>query len=168
MEENEVIEEHKEKQSVKSLIFEFIRFLLVGGLATLVDWLVSFLLSAVLPTMNVGSWNVKDTISMIGGFTVGLFINYFLSIIFVYKDKKDENAGKSFKDFLTFAIIGILVLLFQLLFNYLVNDLWFTQGLHWEAICFNNLTWGFIISKVCATGIGLILNYIFRKIFIFK
>ncbi len=164
---NETNQEAK-KQSTKSLILEIIRFLLVGGLATLVDWFISYLLSAVLPTLNAGSWNVKDTLATIGGFCVGLFVNYFLSIIFVYKDKKDENEGKSFKDFLIFATIGVLVLLFQILFNFLVNDLWFTKGLQWEVIFIGNLTWGYIISKVCATAIGLVLNYTFRKLIIFK
>ncbi len=172
MEEENVVNNNPEqtpkKQSTKSLIFEIIRFLLVGGLATLVDWFISYLLSAVLPNINAGSWNVKDTIATIGGFSVGLFVNYFLSIIFVYKDKKDENEGKSFKDFLIFATIGILVLLFQILFNFLVNDLWFTKGLQWEVIFIGNLTWGYIISKVCATAIGLVLNYTFRKLIIFK
>lgn len=164
---NETNQEVK-KQSTKSLILEIIRFLLVGGLATLVDWFISYLLSAILPTLNAGSWNVKDTLATIGGFCVGLFVNYFLSIIFVYKDKKDENEGKSFKDFLIFATIGVLVLLFQILFNFLVNDLWFTKGLQWEVIFIGNLTWGYIISKVCATAIGLVLNYTFRKLIIFK
>ena len=77
----------------KNIILEIIRFLLVGGLATLVDWGVSFLVKAIMPLIMVNSWDVSGTISTACGFIVGLFINYFLSIVFVYKDKKDENEG---------------------------------------------------------------------------
>ena len=73
----------------KRIIMEIIRFLLVGGLATLLDWGVSFLVKAILPSIMVNSWDVSGTISTACGFIVGLFVNYFLSIIFVYKDKRD-------------------------------------------------------------------------------
>ena len=165
--------QNKEKTSFfkkhKDLIFEFLRFLIVGGLATLIDWFVSFLFSSIIPSVMVGNLDITHTVlSTALGFTVGLFVNYFLSIVFVFKNKKDENSGKSFKDFLKFALIGVLVLLFQFLLIYLVSDLLFVSGLNWTTILLGNLTWGYIIAKVLATGIGLILNYIFRKIFIFK
>lgn len=152
----------------KRIILEIIRFLLVGGLATLLDWAVSFLAKAIFPSIMVNSWDVSGSISTACGFIVGLFVNYFLSIIFVYKDKKDENEGKSVKDFLVFALIGVLVLLFQFLLIYLVNDLLFVKAMKFETILIGELTWGYIIAKVLATAIGLVLNYIFRKIFIFK
>ena len=67
-----------------------------------------------------------------------------------------------------FTLIGVSVLLFQILFIYLLNDLLFVKCLNWTTILFKNLTYGYIISRILATGIGLILNYIFRKKFIFK
>lgn len=154
----------------KKIILEFIRFLIVGGLATLVDWAVSFLICSITPNdLFWGNLNVFNTIVATAcGFSVGLFVNYFLSIVFVFKDKKDENSGKSLKDFLVFTLIGVLVLFFQFLLIYLTNDLLFVQALKWETLLTGNLTWGYIIAKVLATAIGLILNYIFRKIFVFK
>ena len=70
----------------KDLLLEFLRFLLVGGLATIFDWLVSFTISALFPDLIVGNWNIKSTIATICGFVVGLIINYILSVIFVYKN----------------------------------------------------------------------------------
>ena len=67
-----------------------------------------------------------------------------------------------------FTLIGVSVLLFQILFIYLLNDLLFVKVLNWTTILFKNLTYGYIISRILATGIGLVLNYIFRKKFIFK
>ena len=152
----------------QKIILEIIRFLLVGGFATLVDWLISFIVKAILPSIMVSSWDVSGTIATACGFIVGLFVNYFLSIVFVFKDKKDENEGKSFKDFTKFAIIGVLVLLFQFLLIFLINDLWFVKGMGFTTILVGKLTWGYIIAKVIATAIGLVLNYTFRKILIFK
>ena len=152
----------------KKIMLEILRFLLVGGFATLVDWGVSFLVKAIMPSIMVGSWDVAGTISTACGFIVGLFVNYFLSIVFVFKDKKDDNEGKSFKDFMKFTIIGVLVLLFQFLLIFLINDLWFVKGMGFVTILVGELTWGYIIAKVIATAIGLVLNYTFRKILIFK
>ncbi len=151
------------------LLWEIFRFLLVGGFATLVDWGVSFLVAAILPDMFLFStWNFKTVISTGLGFIVGLFVNYFLSIVFVFKNKKDENEGKSLKDFALFALIGVLVLLFQILGIFLIDDLFFTKGIHFTTILIGNLTWSYIIAKVVMTAVGLVLNYVFRKIFIFK
>lgn len=152
----------------KDLIWEIFRFLLVGGFATIVDWSISFLVSAIFPSVYLLVWNLKDALSTIAGFTVGLFVNYFLSIVFVFKNKKDENEGKSFKDFAIFALIGVLVLLFQILGIFLINDLLFVKLLKFDLILIDSLTWGYIIAKVIMTAIGLVLNYVFRKILIFK
>ena len=155
-------------QNHRNLILEILRFLIVGGLATIIDWLVSFTVSALVPEIKISTWSVKDSLATLCGFIVGLLINYFLSLVFVYKNKKDENSGKSFKDFMVFTLIGVIVLLFQILFIYLLNDLLFVKVLNFNTILFANLTWGYIISKVLATAFGLILNYIGRKIFVFK
>ncbi len=153
----------------KELLLEIIRFLIVGGLATLVDWAISFLVSAITPSVMWGNLDITHTVVATAcGFIVGLFVNYFLSVVWVFKNKKDEKEGKSLKDFLKFALIGILVLLFQFLLIFLINDLLFVKALKWTTILAGELTWGYIFAKVIATAIGLVLNYIFRKIFIFK
>ena len=175
MEKEELKEDQiEEKQSFfikhKKILLEILRFLLVGGLATLIEWIIAYIVVAFLPTIIVESinWNVSGTIGTTIGFMISLVFNYILSVIFVYKDKKDVNEGKSFKDFMIFFLISILVLAFQIIFIYLVNDLLFVKALSWNAILFKNLTWGYTITKVFATIVGLIANYIFRKIFIFK
>ena len=153
----------------KDLIMEILRFLLVGGSATLIDWVISFVICAVTPSVMLGTLDVTHTLlATSAGFMVGLVYNYFLSVIFVYKNKKDENEGKSFKDFMVFFLISIGVLAFQLLFSFLVNDLLFVQALNWDVKFIGSLSWGYIITRVFSTAIGLVVNYILRKIFIFK
>lgn len=173
MEENSVLNEKKEvtnKQTKKQLFYEILRFLLVGGLATLVDFVISYLLEGILPKWSLGSWSISGAVAASVGFTISLFLNYFLSVIFVYKHKKDENEGKSIRDFWVFVLISVIVLAFQLLFIFLVNDIVFVKLLSWDTLIISsfNLTWGYAIAKIIATLIGLVVNYIGRKIFIFK
>jgi putative flippase GtrA len=166
--ENEISKKDNFFVKHKDILLEILRFLIVGGLATLIEWVIAYVIVAVFPPLRLDTWNVTEAIGTAVGFSISLVFNYLLSVIFVFKNKKDEKEGKSFKDFLIFLLISLLVLGFQLLFIYLVNDLLFIQGLKWEAFFINNLTWGYIITKVFATVVGLIANYIFRKIFIFK
>ena len=85
MEEN--VERKEESFFVKhrKLIFEIIRFLLVGGFATLVDWAISFFVTSITPSVMVGSLDITHTVlSTACGFSIGLLVNYFLSVIFVF------------------------------------------------------------------------------------
>ena len=50
-------------QNHRNLILEILRFLIVGGLATIVDWLVSFTVSALLPEIKICTWSVKDSLA---------------------------------------------------------------------------------------------------------
>lgn len=160
--ENENIEEVENKSNgkikqlyikYKSLIWEIFRFLVVGGLATLVDWSIFYVTLRFIPEIKWGNWSVNQAIAITCGFVVGLVINYTLSLLFVYKNKKNENSGKSVKDFILFTIIGVFVLLLSYLGQYIMADLW---------------NWYPLIARIIMTGIGLIINYLGRKIFIFK
>lgn len=138
----------------RDLIWEIFRFLIVGGLATLVDWAVSFVSEEyLLPEIILGNWHIEKALATTFGFIVGLIINYALSVIFVYKNKKDEKEGKSVRDFLVFTLIGVFVLLLSYLGIYLMSDL---------------LPVPYIVARIIMTVIGLVINYLGRKIFIFR
>ena len=156
MEQEEEKKESKIKEFYnkhKDILWEIFRFLLVGGLATIVDWAICYLVEALLPSITWGNFSVHKAIATTCGFFVGLIINYVLSLIFVYKNKKDENSGKSTKDFLIFTFIGVFTLSLSYLGVYLLSDL---------------LPLPYIIARAIMTAIGLVINYIGRKIFIFK
>ena len=147
----------KIKGTKKELFFEILRFLLVGGTATIVEYGIFALLNGLLgfnPILT-GLWQAI-------AFTVSLLVNWFLSIIFVYKNVENKEKSRSFKSFVIFALIGLIgmaissggVALGELLpkLNIMIlgNDL---------------RTW---IVKCIFTCIVLVWNYIGRKIFIFK
>ena len=140
-------------QKNKDLLWEIFRFLLVGGIATLLDWAASIGSEMVLPDMVFGEFHLEKAIATTIGFTLGLIVNYVLSIIFVYKNKKDEKEGKSVKDFVIFTLVGVFVLLLSYLGIFLMSDL---------------LKVPYFIARIIMTLIGLVINYLGRKILIFK
>ena len=99
-------EEQNGKQSGKSLFFEIVRFLIVGGTATLVDYAVSYLLYRwLLPPEAIGG-TPSLVLSTAAGFCVGLAVNWTLSVLFVFRNVKDKKKSRSGGSFLKFALIG--------------------------------------------------------------
>ncbi len=137
----------------RDILWEIFRFLLVGGLATIVDWGICYIVEFFMPEIIFGKWHVEKSIATTCGFVVGLVVNYILSIVFVYKNKKDEEEGKSVKDFIVFTLIGLFTLGVSYLGVYLLSDL---AGLP------------YIFARAIMTLIGLVINYLGRKILIFK
>lgn len=135
------------------------RFVVVGGLATLFDYAVFFLLrNVVLPDNNIGLG-----ISTFAGFTIGFLINYILSIVFVYKQTTNVvkiNSIKTFVIFMILALIGLLITeVGMFAANKIIDMFTVTDTLRklYE-----------LVAKVVMTVIVLIYNYISRKLIIFK
>lgn len=147
----------------KELLLEICRFLLVGGLATIIDYLF-YLLSFYLIFKALNE-QLNIVLSTAVGFIFGNIFNYIFSIIFVYKGAKENKTTQTFKAFMTFTIIGVIGLLIkigcQLGGNYLV-DLIFKDTNGFLAWFLNTVVYCF------ATLIVLVWNYVIRKLTIFK
>lgn len=143
-------------------IKEIIRFVFVGGIATIIDFVV---MSLFIYIVNSGSFDnflqvfisgkqLSPTwVVVIGtglGFVVSLLFNYLLSCIFVFKDGKQSNTGKNFGLFVILSLVGLGI---HLLGMYIGYDL---LGIN---------EW---IIKIILTMVVMIFNYITRKKFIFK
>lgn len=145
------------------LIMEILRFLLVGGVATLIDFGVYELFRFIILKNITDPLNLIIATSL--GFICGNIVNYILSIIFVFKGAKDDKETQTFKAFLIFTLIGIaglgIKLGVQTSGNYLMSIIFTTDKAFW--------LWLLDTFVYCfATLIVLIWNYIGRKIFIFK
>ena len=150
------------KQSKKDLLLEILRFLLVGGLATIVDYVVFYLFKLVV--LKSVEENVKLIVATLLGFLAGLFTNWFLQK-FVYKSITD-NQMKSKIVFLKFVILSFVglgiteagILLAKPLYNKLILSV------------FGLFTFDFyqLFFKCLMTLIVLVINYLGRKFIVFK
>ena len=85
-----------EKDRKKQLILEIIRFLIVGGVATVFDFGAKTLVAYLLPTSGFSTF-LHFTIPLICGFIVGVLVNYFLSIIWVFQNVENKEKTKTKK-----------------------------------------------------------------------
>ncbi len=140
---------------------EIIRFLIIGGLATVFDFLaMGITLYCFAPSLYphfynvwIGGGNPSTIATIIGtsiGFIVGLIFNYIFSIIFVFQDKGNSKSTKGFILFTLLSLGGLLIHIIGMYFGY--NILGINEWL----------------LKIFFTIVVLIYNYITRKIFIFK
>ena len=155
------------KQTKKQLILELLRFLIVGGTATVFDYAVAYLFYQWLLPPRVVGGTLSLVISTALGFCVGLIVNWILSVKFVFKDVKNKKESRSKKSFVIFTIIGVIGLG--------ITELGMHLGVSFlpDVTLFSSQTflgteWKWWIMKVIMTCIVLVWNYVGRKLLIFK
>ena len=129
-----------EKLKQNKLFIQIMKFLVVGGTATLIDFVVLFILK------EFASFNeiIANTIS----FTISVIYNYIASVKWVFDVNKEKDAKQQFIIFIVFSIIGLLI-------NNII--LW---------ICVDKFAIYYLIGKVIATIIVMVFNFVTRKIFL--
>jgi len=164
-----------EKDRKKQLILEIIRFLIVGGVATVFDFGAKTLVAYLLPTSSFSTF-LHFTIPLICGFIVGVLVNYFLSIIWVFQNVENKEKTKTKKSFALFVLLGFIGLLIGLGIFYLSR---------WLILVISNNALDIDVGKnnisltspeflayfgvFCfQTLVVLVYNYLSRKKFIFK
>ena len=126
---------------MKKLINQILKFGIVGVIATIIDFIVLYLLTEFL--------HVHYLISSIISFTVSVIFNYILSIKWVF----EVNHKQTKKDFIIFVVLSIIGLGINSLIMYLMVD---------------KLNIHYMFTKVFATAVVMVYNFITRKIFIEK
>ena len=127
----------------KNGFLQFLRYLFVGGIATVVDWGVLFLLTDFV--------HIYHMVSAIIAFIAGLITNFFLSKLLVFK--ANEARVNPVMEFISYAVIGVIGLGITELIMFLFTNCW---NIH------------YMVSKVIATVIVLAWNYIARKLVVYK
>ena len=144
------IEEFLEKKN----LFEFLRYVLVGGVSALIDMGVLFLLTEFV--FGGQKSGLALTVSVAGGFLVGLISNYLLSLLFVFTTDSQREKGKSAFAFLIYATVGLV-------------GFGLTEGLmHLGMIFVSHEGLWYIVLNCFVKGVVLIWNYLGRKIFVYK
>ena len=122
---------------------QFFRYVFVGGIATIADWGVLYLLTECA--------HMNHLVAAVFSFIAGLAVNFILSKLLVFK--ANEARTNAWMEFIGYAIIGVVGLGITELIMYLLTN---RMGLHYMA------------SKAVATVIVLIWNYVARKKIIYK
>lgn len=145
---------------MKKLLGQIIKFGFVGGLCFLIDFAISTALFHLL--RDVASRSFATAVGGFWGFTISVIINYILSMKFVFERKEDMSRKKEFVIFVILSVIGLgvnEVILLACSAGYEANSFLLDT--------FNDTLW-FAMSKIIATAIVMIYNFISRKIFLEK
>ena len=139
----------------KKLLFEFLRYAVVGGVSAVIDMAVNY---AVLFYLLGGTKDDKVlvAVSVAAGFVVGLLVNFILSNIFVFKEKEQKEKGKTVGAFLIYALVGVI--------GFGLTELLTILGTHFIG---DGGIW-YLVLTCFVKGVVLIWNYVGRKIFVYK
>lgn len=159
---NKLMQIYKNFESKHKRLCEIARFVIVGGIATVIDMVVmGIVLYCFDPSLYPNFFNVfygstaepRTIATVFGtgiGFTVSLVFNYILSVIFVYEDKGNSKTAKGVILFVVLSVLGLLINM---------GGMWLGNGV----LKINE--W---IVKIIMTLVVLVFNYVTRKLFIFK
>jgi putative flippase GtrA len=87
---------------------EILRFLVIGIVATIFDFLTKTLVAGL-----TKSWNATFNfgVSILAGFVVGVIVNYVFSVLWVFQNVADKHAAKTQSKFWLFVLLGFIGLL---------------------------------------------------------
>lgn len=141
-------------KKTNSTLGQFIRYVFVGGGATVVQWGLLVLLKEV--------FHMDANIANLIGFVGGLVFNYVISTLWVFDHNAIQNRAA---EFAAFALIGVV-------------GLGINQGLIWlfdkplaQAQVFGKLLPAdkyYLVGQVLATGIAFFWNFFARKYLLYN
>lgn len=126
----------------KKLFLQMFKFLIVGGLSFIIDYIILIFCKEIL--------NLSVLLSAGIGFTISVIFNYELSVRWIFDVNQDKSKSQTFITFMIFSIMGLIL----------------TEIIMW--IGTSLLTFNYLIVKIVATAIVMIFNFITRKIFLEK
>lgn len=127
---------------MKKLIEQIIKFGFVGFLCFFIDYGIMVFLTEV--------FKVDYLLSSGISFTVSVIVNYILSVTFVFETDKNKNRVREFVVFVFLSVIGLGI----------------NEACMWFAVEIVSIH--YMISKIGATAVVMVYNFVSRKIFIEK
>ena len=131
------------------LIEQMLKFGVVGCSAFLIDTAVFWVL--------IRMCDINSYVSLALAFVVSLLYNYILSIKWVFAPKR-SNSTKTIVVFTVLSLIGLL--LTEVLYGIIINA--FMNYIH----NMNHVDYYELISKVVASFIVMVYNFVTRKLFL--
>ena len=125
---------------MNKLINKIIRFSVVGGIATIIDFVCLYIFKEFL--------NINIIIANTLSFIISVTYNYIASITWVFNVNKNKNKNVQFILFIVLSVVGLII---NNIILYVLTD---------------KLNIYYLISKVIATIIVMIFNFVTRKKFL--
>ncbi len=126
----------------KQLFIQIFRFVIVGGLAFIIDYITLIFFKEIIGLSLLSSAAIA--------FITSVIFNYIMSIKWVFDVDEEKSAKKNFIIFIVLSIIGLAI---TELIMYIGSD---------------KLSINYLIVKIFATAIVMVFNFITRKIFLEK
>lgn len=130
----------KFKAKTRKLLIQILKFAIVGGIATIIDFVFLYIFREFchFPVL------VSNTLS----FCISVIYNYVASVKWVFDVNKEKDAKKQFVIFIVFSVIGLLL----------------NNAIMWITVDFLSIY--YMLAKIIATAIVMVFNFITRKIFL--
>ena len=177
----------------KSVGLEIVRFLVVGVLATIFDFVTKLFAAKGLSAVGIDGdiyvngemqlltkAGLNYTLSIVCGFVIGVIVNYILSRVWVFQNVADQKKANSTGKFFLFVFLGFIGLLISLaifwgavliipMINKSINVYEGSKSiaLNLEFLKSGSF-WAYAIVFCVSTLIVLVWNYLSRKKWIFK
>lgn len=130
----------KFKTKTRKLVIQIFKFAIVGGVATIIDFVFLYLFREFchFPVL------VSNTLS----FCISVIYNYIASVRWVFDVNKEKDARNQFVIFIVFSVLGLLL----------------NNAIMWITVDFLSIY--YLLAKVVATVIVMVFNFVTRKIFL--
>ena len=132
--------EMKENSRAKENVRQFVLYLVVGGIATIVEWVIFYILNRFNYIHYMGATALA--------FVVSTFDNWLFCRLMLFKER--ENIWKELLKIYATSVVGLLM---NLLLMWLAVEIFALPEM---------------ISKMIATGIVFMWNFLIRKFVIYK
>lgn len=120
----------------KQLYIQIFKFVVVGGIATLIDWAIYYIL--------FNYFHIFPLISNIISYSISVIYNFIMSVKWVF-DTKNKSMKRLLLEFIILSLIGLIISEFII---------W----LFLELLSFNSF-----IAKILSTLIVMVINFVLRK-----
>lgn len=130
---------------MKKLFEQIIKFGIVGALAFVIDYAVLFILVEFFHMDSIAAATVS--------FTVSVIFNYLASMKYVFVGRSDQSKQKQFIIFVVLSVLGLLI----------NNGIMWVMNMVLSPII---PRFYYLISKIFATGVVMVWNFVTRKIFL--
>lgn len=130
------------KEDHEKLCIQIFKFIIVGGIATIIDFVFLYLFKEFLHFPVV----LSNTLS----FSISVIYNYIASVQWVFEVDHEKDQKRQFVLFIILSVIGLFL-----------NDF-----IMW--LCIKLMAIYYLLAKVIATIIVMVFNFVTRKIFLEK